>query len=250
MSNKKKIISLVVSIVVVCVCILGIYSYKTTGVFFGIVKKKLPIYYVDTQEKKIAISFDASWGADNTIKILDTLDKYDVKATFFLVGKWVETYPEEVKEIHKRGHEIGNHSNSHPDFTKISPEKMLQEINITSAKIMDITGEPTTLFRCPSGAYNDTVIDTVQSSKHYCIQWDVDSIDWKAQGADIEYERVMKKTKDGSIILFHNDAKYTPDNLPRVLESLLGQGYTFVTISDLIYKDDYYIDISGKQIKN
>lgn len=218
---------------------------------FNILDRKIPIYSVDTGEDKVvAISFDASWGADNTIKILDILDQENVKSTFFLVGRWVDEYQEEVKEIHKRGHEIGNHSNSHPNMTTLTKDQMKKEILITDAKIRDLTGEGTKTFRCPEGAYNDQVMVAVEETDHYTIQWDVDSIDWKEQGADIEYQRVIDNVKPGSIILFHNNAKYTPENLPRVLQNLKKDGYSFVTVSEIIFKDNFSIDHTGKQYKN
>ncbi|KYH35566.1 peptidoglycan-N-acetylglucosamine deacetylase [Clostridium tepidiprofundi DSM 19306] len=250
--KSTKIIGVVLALILIF-AVAGIYvgvkNYNSTGVFFT-TKKKLPIYCVDTDKKKVAITFDASWGSDKTESLLETLDKYNVRATFFLVGGWVDKYPDKVLEIYKRGHEIGNHSNTHPNMTRLSKEKIINEIAITDAKIMKITGEKTKVFRCPEGAYNDKVVEAVESTNHYCIQWDVDSIDWKAQGADLEYNRVIKKTKPGSIILFHNDAKFTPQNLPRVLEKLKSEGYEFVTVSELIYKDNYHMDHSGKQIKN
>ncbi|GAA0181886.1 polysaccharide deacetylase family sporulation protein PdaB [Clostridium sediminicola] len=247
LKNKKILIYIFVVIAILSISIS--LNYRTKGVFFN-TNKKLPIYYVDREDKKIAISFDASWGANNTIKILDILDEYNVKATFFLVGRWVDEFPDETKEIHNRGHEIGNHTDTHPDMTNISKSNMVKEINLTDSKIKNLIGEGTTLFRCPGGAYNNSVIEGVESTNHFCIQWDVDSIDWKEQGANLEYNRVMKKTKPGSIILFHNAAKFTPENLPKILKQLKEQGYEFVTISELIYKENYYIDYSGKQIKN
>jgi len=228
--------------------IMGIYNWKTKGTFLG-EQRKLPIYNVDTKEKKIAISFDASWGDDRTGDILKTLDKYNAKATFFVVGAWIDQYPIMLKTLHEKGHEIGNHSNKHPIMTTVSKEKMIREIDATDAKIMAITGQQTTLFRCPSGEYNNLVIETVASTNHYCIQWDVDSIDWKEQGAEIEYNRIIKNTKPGSILLFHNDAKYTPENLEKILQYFKNQGYQFVTVSDLIYKNNYYINEAGKQIQ-
>jgi len=224
-------------------------NYKHTGVFFR-VDRKVPIYCVETQEKKVAISFDASWGEDNTSQILDILDKYNVKTTFFVVGAWVDQFPDKVKEMSSRGHEIGNHSNKHPDMTQISKSKIIEEIAMTDAKIRGITGVGTNLFRCPSGTYNNLVVETVEATKHYCIQWDVDSIDWKANGAAIEYNRVIKNVKPGSIILFHNDGKYTPENLPKIIEKLKNEGYTIVKVSELIYKENYHIDPAGKQIPN
>jgi polysaccharide deacetylase family sporulation protein PdaB len=227
---------------------LGVYNTKTSDVFFG-EQRRLPIYNVDTKEKKIAISFDVSWGDDKTDDILKILDKYNAKATFFIVGAWIDQYPDKLKTMFDSGHEIGNHSNKHPIMTTISKEIMINEIAITDAKIMSITGQRTEVFRCPSGEYNNLVVETVESTNHKCIQWDVDSIDWKEQGAEIEYNRIVKKTKPGSILLFHNNAKYTPENLPKILEYLKAEGYEFVKISDLIYKNNYYINGSGKQIQ-
>ncbi len=224
-------------------------NYKERGAFIRM-SRNLPIYCVDIKDKKIAMSFDVSWGNDNTDKILDILDKYNIKATFFLVGGWIDENPDKVKEIYKRGHEIGNHSNKHPDMTKISRERIIQEIDISDAKIRQLTGEGTKLFRFPEGSYNDMSVQTASETGHYCIQWDVDSIDWREEGADIEYSRIIKNTKPGSILLFHNNAKYTPGNLPRIIQKLQGEGYKFEKIGDLIYKDNYKIDYSGKQVSN
>ena len=248
MSYIKKRLLIGCSIFLGILTILIGYNLITKGVFLG-EQRKLPIYSVDTKEKKIALSFDASWGDDKTDNILKVLDKYNVKATFFVVGAWIDQYPDKLKTIYEKGHEIGNHSNRHPIMTTISKDRMISEIAITDAKIMSITKQATTLFRCPSGEYNNLVIETVEDTNHYCIQWDADSIDWKAEGAEIELDRIIKKTKPGSILLFHNEAKYTPENLPKILEYLKGEGYEFVKISDLIYKNNYYINGQGKQIK-
>lgn len=244
---KKKLIVIFVLLIGILATV-SIYNWKTKGVFLG-QERKLPIYCVDAKEKKIAISIDVSWGIDRTDDILKVLDKYNIKATFFIVGAWIDQNPDKLKAIYEKGHEIGNHSNKHPIMTTTSKEQIIKEIAIVDAKVMAITGQGTTLFRCPSGAYNNLVIEAVEATNHYCIQWDVDSIDWKEQGAEIEYNRIIKNTKPGSIMLFHNNAKYTPENLPKILEFLRGQGYKFVKVSDLIYKSDYYIDYSGKQIQ-
>jgi polysaccharide deacetylase family sporulation protein PdaB len=217
---------------------------------FSAAKRKLPIYCVDTKEKKVAITFDASWREDNTDEIIKILDKYKVKATFFLVGTWVDANPEKLKLLSEKGHEIGNHTNSHPDMNNISKAALIKEMEITDGKIKKITGKGTELFRCPSGSYNDLVIETVESTNRYCVQWDVDSIDWKNEGQEIELNRILKKSKAGSIILFHNEAKYTPQNLPLIIEYFQKNGYSMVTVSDLIYKENYTIDDTGKQIYN
>jgi polysaccharide deacetylase family sporulation protein PdaB len=246
-NRVKKILFALILLLVSTVVSIGI-NYKNTGVF-KIESRKLPIYCVDSKEKKVAITFDVSWGNDNTDKLLDILDKYNIKATFFIVGGWIDQNEDKVKEINKRGHEIGNHSNRHPDMTKLSKDGIIEDIATCDAKLMKIMGEGTQLFRCPEGAYNNKVIDAVESTKQYCIQWDVDSIDWKENGAAIEYNRVMKGVKPGSIILFHNNAKYTPETLPKIIENLKSQGYSFVKVGDLIYKENYKVDLSGKQIE-
>jgi peptidoglycan-N-acetylglucosamine deacetylase len=242
---SKKIILALILLIASSIISIGL-NYKNMGVF-RFVHRKVPIYSVDTKEKKISLSFDISWGEDNTAKILDILDKYNVKATFFLVGGWIDGNGEMVKEIAKRGHEIGNHTNKHPNMSKITREKLIEEIMTCDAKIMALTGKGTKLFRCPSGEYNDVVLDTAQSLGRFTIQWDVDSIDWKEHGPSIEYNRVIKNTKPGSILLFHNTARYTPETLPQVIEKLQKDGYSFVMVSDLIYKKNFYIDALGKQ---
>lgn len=211
-------------------------------------KKELPIYSVERDEKKLAISFDAAWGDDFTLEILDILDEYKVKTTFFLVGFWVDKFPDHVKEIHKRGHEVGNHSTNHPYMTKLSDEEIIQELSITSEKIKALTKKQPTLFRPPFGDYNDRLIRLCNDNGYHVIQWDVDSLDWKEMGAQAVIDRVTRNVQKGSIVLFHNNAKYVLDYLPAVLERLQGDGYEIVPISELIYKDNYYMDNTGKQI--
>lgn len=225
-------------------------NYKNTGVFMGI-NKKLPIYCVDTKDKKIAISFDVSLGnTEHTKDILDILDKYKIKATFFVVGDWVNKYPDILKQISERGNELGNHSNRHPDMTQLSKDKILEDINVNEAKIRNITGTGTKLFRFPAGSYNDEAVSAVESSGYKCIQWNVDSVDWMEKGSDIEYKKVVENTEPGSILLFHSSAKYTPENLPKIIETLKNKGYNFVTVGNLIYKNNYKINPNGKQIKD
>lgn len=245
MSISKKLI--IVFFMIFISLIFSLYNKNDLGVFSE--KRLIPIYSVDTNEKKISITFDVNWGVDNTDKILEILDKYNVKATFFLVGAWIDNYPDKVKLIYSKGHELGNHTDMHPDLTTISKEKIVQEIAAADAKIMNLTGVKAELFRCPSGAYNNFAIETIKSTGHYAVQWDVDSIDWKEQGADLEYNRIIKKTAPGSILLFHNNAKYTPENLIRIIEYYQKNGYTFVKAGDLIYKDNYYINSNGRQIE-
>lgn len=244
---SKKFISIgFLLVIIIFASFYALFKHQPWGVFAK-ENRKLPIYSVDTKDKKIAITFDSTWGDNNTVEILNILDKEEVKATFFLLGKWIEKHPKEAEEIYKRGHEIGNHSDSHPDMKSLSSEKLAMEIAIADEKIKKLSGKGTKLFRFPSGEYNDKLVEAAEKTNHISIQWDVDSIDWKEQGEEIEYNRVIKKAKAGSIILFHNGAKFTPKTLSRVIKKLKEEGYKFVKVSELIYKEDYYIDSNGTQ---
>ncbi len=211
-------------------------------------KKELPIYCVDKEEKVCSISFDAAWGNEQTTGLLNTLKEYNVKATFFLVGEWVDKYPESVKEISDSGNEVCNHSDTHAHLGKISQEKINKEISNCNNKIQAITGKRPELFRAPYGEYNNNVVNAVNSLNMFCVQWDVDSLDWKDPTAQQICDRITKNVKPGSIILMHNGAKNTPEALPMVLSSLQQNGYKLLPISELIYKSSYEIDHSGKQI--
>ena len=212
--------------------------------------KQLPIYCVDTQEKKVALSFDAAWGNDDTETLINILKEYDAKATFFVVGAWVDKYPESVKQLSDAGHQVMNHSNTHPYMTKIDSVQKLDELNTCNRKIEEITGVKPTLFRAPYGDYNNATLEAAESAGMYTIQWDVDSLDWRDNATSQSIcERVTSKVKNGSIILFHNDADHTPEALPNILKCLKDEGYEFVFINDLIYKDNYEIKHDGTQCK-
>lgn len=210
--------------------------------------KPLPIYCVDTGgEKRACLTFDAAWGNEDTQLLIDILGQYNVKATFFVVGEWVDKYPESVKALHDAGHEIMNHSADHAHFSQLSPDQIIHDITLCNEKIAAVTGVTPTLFRPPYGDYNDRVINTVNSMNIYPIQWSVDSLDWKNPGSDAIVKRVLEKTEPGSIVLFHNAAPDTPGALPAIIEHLQAQGYSLVTVSDLIYTKNYTIDHTGKQ---
>ena len=213
--------------------------------------RQLPIYCVQKDYKVVSISFDAAWGNEDTQQLIDTLAKYGVKATFFVVGEWVDKYPESVKALFDAGHEVMSHSNTHAHFNKLSPQEIVEDLNACGDKIEKVTGVRPTLFRCPYGEYDDHVINAVRSMGIEPIQWDVDSLDWKDLSAADITKRVTGKVQPGSIVLFHNAAKHTPEALPGIIEKLLQDGYTFVPISELIVHgtcgQDYTIDHTGRQ---
>ena len=209
--------------------------------------RQLPIYCVQRDQKMLSISFDAAWGNEDTQQLIDILAKYGVKATFFVVGEWVDKYPESVKALHDAGHEVMNHSNDHAHFTKLSKEQMQSNINACNDKIQAVTGVRPPLFRPPYGEYDDNVVLATRDLGMEPIQWDVDSLDWKDLSAPDITKRVTSKVQAGSIVLFHNAAKNTPEALPGILEALLQDGYTFVPISQLILPQPYTIDHTGRQ---
>ena len=213
--------------------------------------RKLPIYCVETEKKQIAISFDAAWGNDDTQMLIDILKEYNVPATFFVVGSWVDKYPESVKALSDAGHQVQNHSNTHPHMPQLSKQQMRDELESCNSKIKAITGVCPTLLRPPYGDYDNALIETVDSINMKTIQWSVDSLDWKDYGADNIVKTVLnhKNLKDGAIILMHNGAKYTKDALPRIIEGLKEKGYEIVPVSQIIYTDNYEINHAGEQIK-
>ena len=211
--------------------------------------RQLPIYSVATNEKKIAITFDAAWSAEDTDELIEILKKHKAKATIFAVGDWVDKNPEAVKKFHKNGHEMANHSDTHAAFSKISREEIKQEILDCNKKIEEITGVSPKLVRAPSGDYDNKSIEVAESLNMKMIQWDCDSLDWKLLSVEEMYSRVTSKVQNGSIILFHNGVENTPKALDKILTKLEKDGYEFVTVSELIYWDNYEIDHTGKQNK-
>lgn len=209
--------------------------------------KLLPIYCTYQTEKIVSLSFDAAWGNEDTEQLIEILNKYNVKATFFLVGSWVDKYPESVKQLSDAGMEIGNHSDSHPNMTNLSKEDMIKQINGCNDKIEKVTGKRPALFRAPYGAYNNSLIEVMDSVNMKCIQWDVDSLDWKDLTADQIYQRVVPKVSEGSIVLFHNAALHTPEALPGIIEALQADGYKIVPISQQLYSGETTIDHEGRQ---
>ena len=227
-----------------CVYVAGLGEPATTVVAR---KRELPVYSVQREDKALSISFDASWGADKTIPILDTLDEYNVKTTFFLVGSWVDKYPELVKEIVARGHEIGNHSDTHAHMNKLGEEGIRNELRMMSDKVERLTGVRPTLFRPPYGEYNDRVVTVSRAEGYEAVQWSIDSLDWKDRGTADIVKQCTYRVENGDIVLFHNDSNDIVNALPTVLKHYQGLGYSIVPVSELLLDGETTIDIQGKQ---
>lgn len=159
----------------------GILSNPPTAIVSSMITsisgKQLPIYCVNTEEKKVSISFDAAWGADDTDTLLRILEENDVKTTFFLCGYWVDEYPEEVQKIVASGHDLGNHSSTHPHMSQLSSEQITKELQDCHNAVKDLTGIDMNLFRPPFGEYDNNVIETTYANDYYPVQWDVERID-------------------------------------------------------------------------
>lgn len=213
-------------------------------------KRLLPIYSTECADKKIAITFDVAWENSNTDELINILKDNDAKATFFITGDWCDRYPDDVKKFYEAGHEIENHSDKHPHVLGANINDLIADTRECSRKIKMLTGEEPTLYRAPYGEFDDSLITTLDGMGMKVIQWDVDSVDWKKPSAADIKKKVLKGVKPGSILLFHNDLENTTEALPDILGNLKSQGYKFVTVNDLICKDNYTIDANGKQIPN
>lgn len=248
--SKLKIISAVAIVLIILFLSFAVFITGSATVMTGATGKKLPIYSVGRDDNKIAISFDCAYGAEYTDILLDILDEYNVKCTFFAVEFWVNKFPDKAKEIVNRGHDLGTHSKTHPNMSKLTVSQIEEELTSSINKIESVTGKKVRLFRAPFGDYDNDVISVAEKMGLYTIQWDVDSIDWKNISAAKMTERVVNKTSSGSIILCHNNGLHTAEALPEILKQLQEKGYTFVKISELIYKENYTINSFGKQIPN
>lgn len=210
----------------------------------------LPIYGTDDEDMRVSLTINCAWGAQDIPDFLEVLKKYNVRATFFVVGTWAEKNPEMVKKIYDAGHEIGNHSYSHRLPSQSTVEQLEQEIQRCNEIVKEITGEKPTLYRAPSGDYTEDVIRLANRLGMASIKWTADSVDWKKDVSKQELiNRILNKSQSGGILLFHNDTQHTLSALPEILEQLLTRGFRFVPVSELIYQDNYEINAQGIQVK-
>ena len=244
---KKSTISKVCSICLALLFVCSVVFSLNQSTSANATNKKVPIYKVDTQNKVVSLTFDAAWGADKTLGILDILDQYDIKATFFLVGFWIDNFNDMVKEISSRGHEIGTHSETHAHMPTLSSTQIRDELSTSSKKITALTGQKVELFRPPFGDYNNTLLTECEQMGIVPIQWDVDSLDWKGLSAWQIHDRVAKKADNGSIILFHNNSNNILEALPLVIQTLQLKKFSFAPVGQIIYKTNWYVDANGVQ---
>lgn len=248
--NIKKIISyiLVFILFISFICISGYYTNKVIETSAN-TTRLLPIYSVETDEKKVSLTFDCAWGADDIPDILNVLEENGIKATFFLVGTWIDKYPDEVKLIAAGGHDIGNHSDSHAHVNKLSYDDNVLDMKKCNEKIQKISRNKVTLYRGPYGEYNNTVIKASKSEGMKVIQWDIDTLDYTGLNPTQMCKRINDKIRNGSIILMHNDTDYTAKGLQQIIDTIEALEYEIVPVSELIYTENYEINHEGRQIK-
>ena len=208
----------------------------------------VPIYCVARDDRVCSLTVDATWGDDKTMALLDLFDRHGLKVTFFLAGQWIKSYPDKVREIASRGHELGNHSWTHPHMSALSRDKIRDELERTQQAIADLVGKRPAVFRPPFGDYSNTVITVAQECGLRTIQWSVDSLDWKDLSAAQIRERVMKRVRPGAIVLFHNAGKNSVEALDWIIRDLKTEGYVMLPVSGLLLDGETYIDRStGEQ---
>ena len=246
--SKIKTTTKILSLSLIAIVLAGVIFVMGSGsVYFGYCYRLVPIYSVETKDKKVALTFDAAWGSDKTLKIVETLKDAGVEGTFFLVGFWIDENEDKVKKIADAGFDIGTHSETHPKMSLLSGSKMSSELETSMSKITKITGNPVKFFRAPFGDYNDAVLTTASNLGLKTIQWDVDTLDWKGLSGEEIFNRVKSSVKNGSIILCHNNSDHILEALPLIISYLKENGYQMVKLSELVYEKDYIVDNNGLQ---
>lgn len=198
--------------------------------------KTLPL--VVDNRKRVALTFDDGPHKSVTEEILNILDEFDAKATFFMLGKNVKEYPEIAKEVHNRGHIIGNHTWTHPVLTKLSISEVQNEYNQTEEMIFNTIGEYTTIFRPPYGATNDKIKAVIPT---LAVNWSLDTLDWKHRNAQTLLNIVKKSIHNNAVILMHDIHQPTADGLRAVLQYLQSEGYEFTTVDEVLSYADFHM---------
>jgi peptidoglycan-N-acetylglucosamine deacetylase len=182
--------------------------------------------------RQVALTFDDGPGP-YTAELLSILADRQVAATFFVVGRNVQTRPALVRAAFEQGHEVGNHTYDHLDLTTLTPDAIRQQLDRTTAAVTAVTGARPILARPPYGATNATVAEVLRERDHTEVLWDIDSEDWRDNGAALTTERVLAGAHDGAIVLMHDVFPATVEAVPTIIDALRTHGYTFATVSQL-----------------
>jgi peptidoglycan/xylan/chitin deacetylase (PgdA/CDA1 family) len=242
MFYKRYILIVLVSFISLIGLIFPPYSTQASTSVAYPLQGKFPdtmLYKAHTQQKVIALSFDDGPDTRFTPLILNILNKYDVKATFFLLGTRVQKYPDVAKRIYSEGHAIGNHTYWHPILTETGVKRMIWEIEKNEQEIFSLIGQISDLFRAPYGALSEDHVHQLKKMGYKGIGWSVDSEDWKSLPAKDVKQKVLNGIHPGAIVLMHSAGHWTQDltgtvqALDELIPYLKKKGYTFVTVPEL-----------------
>lgn len=195
--------------------------------------KPTPVYHGSMNEPKVSFACNVFWGEEFLPEMLDTLDRHKIKATFFIGGSWAKRNPEMLKQIAARGHELGNHTYSHPHPNTLSKEQNKEQILRAETLVNEYTGVKTLLYAPPYGEFNDSVLEAAAELGYVTIMWSIDTVDWKRPPEDVLISRVMKKLHKGAIILMH-PTDPTSKALPELINRIQDSGYSIVPVSNML----------------
>lgn len=216
---------IIMLVVVSMLAILGVGLTTTSSVINGV------YYSGNTDSNKISLMINVYWGTEYLDDMLEILDRYEVKTTFFVGGTWAVKESDMLKKMYDAGHEIGNHGYSHKDQDKLNREQNKNEILTTHTLVNDLIGVNMDLFAPPSGAYNKTTVEVATELGYKTIMWTRDTVDWRDKDEEVIYKRAIKDAKGGDLILMHPTA-CTLIALERIIVSLQEQGFVLTTVSE------------------
>lgn len=250
--KKEKRKTYVAAVVAVCCTVLagGFYMKECTSVGNSVSGKEMPVCSVDTEKNQVALTFETAWGEEKTKQVLDILKKEKIKSTFFITGEWAEKHSEVLLRMKREGHDIGNSGQTHENLVQKKQREQKQEIQSAQRIVKEQTGKEMTLFRPPYGKYNNSLLRTAQSLGYLSVTWSIDSKDWKEYGEKEIIDAVINSgdLKKGAIIRLNSEGKDTPKALPKLIREIKKRGYQIVPVSQMAYKENYYMDINGRQI--
>ena len=229
--SKLKLLAM---LLIIAALLLFIFALRTISI--NTLHYYDPIYKGMEDDKKIAFACNVVWGEEYLPQMLTLLEEKDIEITFFIGGQWAEKNEELLRNMHKAGHELGNHGYKHLYHSKLTPESNKQEISKTEEIIKRITGYKTVLFAPPYGDINDTVVSSAEALGYKVIMWSIDTIDWNTRDYKKILQRVENKHHKGAIVLMH-PTKVTIAALPQMIENLASHGYEITTVSDVLEND-------------
>ena len=245
-NSKKRGWIIYAVIIIVWLLAVGTVLYLSLTRTASATAKRLPVYSVETNEKRAALTFNCAWDETGLDELLAILKGSGVRCTFFVVGEFAERCPDAVRKICNAGHELGNHSMRHKDPVKMSYADLLSDISQCNDLLYSLTGETVSLYRAPSGSYDSETVEAAQALGMTAIQWDADSVDWKNKTPQEIERRMTEKIGPGSIALFHVGKENTVAALPGIIQTLRDGGYSLVTVSELLPEGETWLDNAGR----